>query len=91
VIAIQAARRGNHDLVVGNVFGSNLFIALAGGAVVAFLGTEPGAVIALLPVALMAGVCLAAWIFMARGSLLNRWEAGILIVAYVVGLAASFH
>jgi cation:H+ antiporter len=89
-IAIQAARRGNHDLVVGNVFGSNLFIALAGGALVAFLGSGSQAVFELVPVVLMAGVCIAAWFFMARGSLLNRWEAGILILVYAAGLAASF-
>jgi cation:H+ antiporter len=32
--SIQAARKGEHDLVVGNVLGGNLFIALGGGAVV---------------------------------------------------------
>jgi Ca2+/Na+ antiporter len=35
--SIQAARKGEHDLVVGNVLGGNLFIALGGGAVVGLL------------------------------------------------------
>ena len=37
--SIQAARKGEHDLVVGNVLGGNLFIALGGGAVVGFLAS----------------------------------------------------
>ena len=41
---VQAARRGDHDLVVGNTMGGNLFIALGGGLVVGFLseGSGPG-------------------------------------------------
>ena len=37
--SIQAARKGEHDLVVGNVLGGNLFIALGGGAVVGLLAS----------------------------------------------------
>ena len=33
---IAAQRRGEADLVVGNLFGSNLFNSLAGGAVIGF-------------------------------------------------------
>jgi cation:H+ antiporter len=42
--SILAARRGDHDLVVGNVLGSNLFISLAGGAIVGLVpgGAAPG-------------------------------------------------
>ncbi|HEV2428059.1 MAG TPA: hypothetical protein VGS61_07560, partial [Acidimicrobiales bacterium] len=35
--SVQAARRGEHDLVVGNVLGGNLFIALGGGAIVGLI------------------------------------------------------
>ena len=34
VMTVQAQRRGEPDLVVGNLFGSNLFNSLGGGAVV---------------------------------------------------------
>jgi cation:H+ antiporter len=81
-IAIQAARRGNHDLVVGTVLGSNLFIALAGGAIVAFLHGAPRGTVEVAPIWLMAGVAAAAWGFMARGSRLNRGEAALLLLAY---------
>ena len=66
-IAIQAARRGDHDLVVGTVLGSNLFIALAGGVIVAFLRGGLAASVGATPMWLMAAVTVAAWGFMARG------------------------
>jgi len=84
--AIQAARRGDHDLVVGNVLGSNLFISLAGGAIVGLIpgGSVPGVGAAALW--LMVGVMAAAWAFMGRGSRLTRVEAALLIVAYAAAL-----
>ena len=47
VTTIAAQRRGESDLVVGNLFGSNLFNSLAGGAVIGFatgtwVPTRPG-------------------------------------------------
>jgi cation:H+ antiporter len=88
-IAIQAARRGDHELVVGNVLGSNLFIALAGGSIVGFLrrGAAPAPSVA--PLWMMAGLALASWGFMARRSRVTRWEAGVLIAAYVATLALA--
>jgi len=85
-IAVQAARRGNHDLVAGSVLGSNLFIALAGGAVVAFIGGGPETSVDLVAVWAMVVIAAAAWGFMARGSLLTRWEAALLLLAYGVVL-----
>jgi cation:H+ antiporter len=90
-ITIQAARRGHEDLVVGNVLGSNLFIALAGGALVAFLRGGPGASVSEVAVWLMAGTSAAAWAFMARGNRLTRWEAAALMVAYGASLPFLSH
>jgi cation:H+ antiporter len=84
-IAIQAARRGNHDLAVGSVLGSNLFIALAGGALVGLLGGGSVSVNGT-AVWLMASVAVVSWGFMARRSLLTRWEAVVLLVAYAATL-----
>lgn len=81
-IAIQAARRGNHDLVAGSVLGSNLFIALAGGALVGLLRGGPGTAVDLVAVWVMAVIAVAAWAFMARGSVVTRWEALVLLLAY---------
>jgi len=81
-IAVQAARRGNHDLVAGSVLGSNLFIALAGGALVGLLRGGPGTAVDAVAVWAMSAIVGAAWAFMARGSLLSRWEAAALLAAY---------
>ena len=85
-IAVQAARRGNHDLVAGSVLGSNLFIALAGGALVGLLRGGPEAAVDLVAVWLMAVITAAAWAFMARRSLVTRWEALSLLLAYAAML-----
>jgi len=81
-IAVQAARRGNHDLVAGSVLGSNLFIALAGGALVGLLRGGPGTAVDAVAVWAMSAIVAAAWAFMGRGSLLSRWEAVALVAAY---------
>jgi cation:H+ antiporter len=82
VTSIQAQRRGESDLVAGNLLGSNLFNSLAGGAVIAFAhrgGPATG------PVAvdvLMVGVGCLAWALLARGHRLTRPESVILILLY---------
>jgi cation:H+ antiporter len=81
-IAVQAARRDDHDLVVGAVLGGNLFIALGGGAIVALLGGASTSAVGAAPVVLMAALATVALGFMARGGRLNRWEAAFLVVAY---------
>jgi len=84
--AIQAARRGDHDLVVGNVLGCNLFIALLGGPIIAFIQPGPAGDVGVVSLILMAGLCLASWAFMARGSFVRRSEAVVLLVAYAATL-----
>jgi cation:H+ antiporter len=66
VSSIQAARRGDLDLVVGNILGGNLFIALVGGATVAVLGRSEASSIGDAPLWLMATLVVAAWGFMVQ-------------------------
>jgi cation:H+ antiporter len=87
VTTIAAQRRGESDLVVGNLFGSNLFNSLAGGAVIGFAtGTaspaRPGP--ALLAVMILTSVL--AWALLRRGLRLTRIEGAILLAVYVVTL-----
>jgi cation:H+ antiporter len=81
--SVQGARRGEHDLVVGNVLGGNLFIALGGGALVGLLSRGPAPGSGLVPLSMMVGVVTLSWLAMARGALITRWEALVLLVAYV--------
>ena len=85
VTTVQAQRRGESDLVVGNLFGSNLFNSLIGGAVVGFASgsAAPGrATVALsITMILTAGL---AWVLLRRGLTLTRVEAVALLAAYAL-------
>ena len=89
--SVQAARRGDHDLVAGNVLGGNLFIALAGGVIVAFVAATPAGRMGAASLWLMGGVTVVAWAFMARRSVITRWEAAILLLAYGAMLPLLSH
>jgi cation:H+ antiporter len=84
VTTIAAQRRGESDLVIGNLFGSNLFNSLAGGATIGFAsGTSaPPRPAAALLVA-MALTAVVAWALLRRGLRLTRWEGAALLVIYV--------
>jgi cation:H+ antiporter len=83
---IAAARRGDHDLVVGNVLGGNLFIGLLGTVVVGTLGGASGAGFPAISLVVMVAVAAASWGFMARGRRLVRWEALLLLLVYLAML-----
>lgn len=88
VTAAQASRRGESDLVVGNLLGSNLFNALAVGGLIGIL--RPGAVVgrplAVTGVLVMLAVSALALIFMVRGVRVVRWEAAVLVAVFVACL-----
>ncbi len=83
--SLQAARKGETDLIVGNLLGSNLFNALAVGAVAGLVGPGPleDPKLAGLGVSLMVGISIAATVFMASGRRVVRWEGVALLVGYV--------
>jgi cation:H+ antiporter len=83
--SLQAARKSETDLIIGNLLGSNVFNSLAVGAVAGLLGPGPVADPTLtgLGVALMVGVALAATLFMRTGHRVVRWEGVALLAAYV--------
>jgi cation:H+ antiporter len=84
VTAVQASRKGEGDLVIGNLLGSNVFNALAVGAVVGLL--DPGArLTSEITVALVYGTVAAAvvWLLMATQRSVNRLEGALLLGSYV--------
>ena len=87
VTTVAAQRRGESDLVVGNLFGSNLFNSLAGGAVIGFagpVGSSARPAVALLAVMVLTAVI--AWALLRRGLRLTRVEGVILLGCYLVSL-----
>ncbi len=87
--SIQGVRRGEHDLVVGNVLGGNLFIALAGGALVGLLSPVTVDGSGLISVSLMIGVVVGSWLAMSKGRVIGRTAALTLLVSYAVILPFS--
>jgi len=86
VTAIQAARKGETDLVVGNVLGSNVFNSLAVAGTVAVV--SPGPLVdrglAGPGVFMMAAVCAIAYLFMATGGCITRREGAVLLAMWVM-------
>lgn len=86
--SLQAVRKDETDLIIGNLLGSNLFNSLAVGAVAALVG--PGVVadagLTGLGVLLMSGIALGATIAMAVGRRVVRWEGATLLVVYLAAL-----
>ncbi|WP_420638478.1 sodium:calcium antiporter [Candidatus Poriferisocius sp.] len=89
ITGVQAARRGEADLLVGNILGSNTFNSLLVSAVVAFAGPGPlvDANLSGLAVWIMMGISVGAWLLMFRGDGIERWwEGAMLLAVYLVSL-----
>jgi cation:H+ antiporter len=86
VTAIQAQRRHEGDLLVGNLLGSNLFNSLIGGAVVGLAERGTPARLGFLILAAMLAVTLLAWLVLHRRHQVSRAEAALLLTAYLATL-----
>ncbi len=89
ITGVQAARRGEADLLVGNLLGSNTFNSLLVSAVVALVGPGPlvDGNLSGLAVWIMVGISVSAWLLMFRGDGLERWwEGAFLLAVYLVSL-----
>lgn len=86
VTSVQAARRGEPDLAIGNVFGSNLFNSLAIGGIVGLIspGDVADGLIVTAWCAVGAGVLVGG--LMRSGRRLVRWEGVLLLGSYVAAI-----
>lgn len=82
--SVQAQRRGEGDLMVGNLLGSNIFNSLIGGAVVGLAaGRSTIAPFGFAAVTAMVFAAVLAWLLLWRGSRITRPEACVLLATYV--------
>jgi cation:H+ antiporter len=83
--ALQAARKQETDLIIGNLLGSNLFNAGAVAAVAGFAGPGPltDPTIVGFATLLMVGVAVGATLFMVTEKRVVRWEGAFLLAAYL--------
>ncbi|MFP3915225.1 MAG: calcium/sodium antiporter [Actinomycetota bacterium] len=86
--SLQAARKDETDLIVGNLLGSNLFNAGAVAAVAALTGAgqRVDSSIGVAGALLMVGVAVIATAFMVSGRRVVRWEGALLMAVFVVSL-----
>ena len=88
--SIAGVRRGEHDMVVGNVVGSNLFNALAVGGIAGTLGPgvlDPGFRLTSL---VMVGSAAVAGLLALTGRELVRWEGILLLLGFAGFVWISF-
>jgi cation:H+ antiporter len=91
VTAVQAQRRGEADLVVGNLLGSNLFNSLAGGAVVALsAGPDPRFHLTYWLLGVMVAISVLAWVLLWKGYRASRRDAVVLLLVYLACLPLLF-
>jgi len=86
VTAIQAQRRGEGDLLIGNLLGSNLFNSLAGGAIVGLAERAGPVRMAVAAPAVMIAVNLLVWLLLRRRPGTGRIAAGLLLATYLITL-----
>ncbi|MBS3940586.1 MAG: calcium/sodium antiporter [Actinobacteria bacterium] len=84
--AIQAARKGETDLIIGNLLGSNLFNVGAVATLAGLVGPGPltDPTIVGFATLLMVAVSILATAFMVTGKRVVRWEAAVLLGGYLV-------
>ncbi len=84
VTAITAARRGETELILGNLLGSNMFNSLAVGGVIAVLGAGPisDELMRTYGIVIMVLVAVTAWVFMVALKRVSKQEAILLLVGY---------
>lgn len=89
VTTFMGARRGETDLIIGNLFGSNLFNSLAVGGVIGLVG--PGEIgddrLTQLGIAVMLVVGVLAYLISLPGLAFTRLDGITLLVAYAVSMA----
>lgn len=92
VTSLVAAARGQTDLAIGNVVGSNVFnLLFILGATAAIRPVEVPAVGGLADLAVMAGVSLAVFVFaLMPGHKIQRWHGALLLTTYVVYVVMRF-
>jgi cation:H+ antiporter len=91
VTAVQAARRGEDELIVGNVLGSNVFNSLLVGGAIALVGPGPIDDTRLVTYGAVTMVAVAGlgWMVMGRKGTIARPEAALLLVGYVVAVVVT--
>lgn len=85
--SVVAAIKGENDIAIGNVVGSNIFNILAILGIAPMIRPIQSAGIQMVDVATMCGVTILMTILMATGKTIRRWEGAVLFLSYVAYIA----
>ncbi len=92
VTAVAAARKGETELILGNLLGSNIFNSLAVGSAIALIG--PGIItddaLRTIGVIVMIAVATIAYMFMVTRKRIHKLEAWLLLAIWVAAIALMF-
>ncbi|MEZ5825667.1 MAG: calcium/sodium antiporter [Geminicoccaceae bacterium] len=90
-VTVAAARRGNAEMAVGNVLGSNIFNALAVTGISAAVGVlvVPASLIGFAVPIMLVATLLVYFIVMQQE--MTKWEGALLLLFYVFFIAELFH
>ena len=88
VTAVAAARKGETELILGNLLGSNMFNSLAVGGVIAVLGagTINDELMRTYGIVIMVVVATLAWVFMVARKRVFKVEAVTLLTVYFLAI-----
>lgn len=86
--SLQAVRKNETDLIIGNLLGSNIFNSLAVGAVAALVGPGPvgDTTLTSIGVLLMVVIAIGTTIAMMTARRVVRWEGAVLLTTYIAVL-----
>lgn len=90
VVSITAARKGNPEMAVGNVLGSNIFNTFVVMGIPAFIGTLiiPASILTFaLPMMLIATLL---YFFITQDKEITRWEGMLLVLFYIFFVGKLF-
>ncbi len=91
MVSISAAKKGNAEMAVGNVLGSNIFNSFVVMGIPSFIGaiTIPAEIIAFSLPIMLASTFL--YFFITQDKQITRWEGGLLIIFYAFFIGKLFH
>lgn len=88
VTAIAAARRGQSDLVIGNVFGANLFNTAGVAGIAGLIASKSLEIPKLhIDVIFLVVISLLAWLLLSSGRRLSKLEGCLLLFIYLIWIA----
>lgn len=89
VTGLAATRKGETDLIIGNVVGSNVFNSLPVAGLAALLDTRPLDPQLTTNLLIMVAATVAFAVIIRRDYRIQRWEGGVLLVGFVAATVAT--